>query len=162
MLGHDTRKQMSIHRLVTKKRVGTGGGRGGSINHKPNANICEIITRQSISGEKAEVNTKSVNTSVSHAVAPFVRVVVHGLVGFLDDFVLDCGPDRRKEGNSLEWKLQVDLPVPVSHLLGWCTWNVKRCKSGMDGRGPGRTKDGGGMKSCSFERVEICMFAYFY
>lgn len=81
-----------------KKLQSERAGACGSINHKLNANVCEIIIRQSIRGEKAKVNTKSVNTRVSHAVAPFVRVVVHGLVGFLDDFVLDCGPtDREKE-----------------------------------------------------------------
>lgn len=93
--------------------IGTGGESGGSINHKPNANICEIITRQSISGVKAEVNTKSVNTSVSHAVAPFVRVVVHGLVGFLDDFVLDWTRQtkRRKFIRKLRWTFPCRQPA---------------------------------------------------
>lgn len=56
-----------------------------------NSNIGGGVTRRSING-----SIKSVNTGFSHAVPPFFRVV-HGLVGFLDDLVLDwSGKLQRK------------------------------------------------------------------
>lgn len=62
-----------------------------------------------------------VNTSFNHAVPPLVGVVVQGLVGLLDDFVLDWSGKLHKRRNSLKDELKLDF-----RILN--TWNGERCK----------------------------------